>query len=71
MYNDSSTGVYTRDSKEVFDFISKLISQSKRKCEYLCRGPYVSLTCDGGWLPLALGLSLDSVYRCLNRTIFL
>ncbi|XP_076455501.1 WD repeat and FYVE domain-containing protein 3-like isoform X2 [Babylonia areolata] len=41
-------GVYTRDSKEVFDFISKLISQSKRKSS---------------------GLSLDSIYKCLNRTI--
>ncbi|XP_070185825.1 WD repeat and FYVE domain-containing protein 3-like isoform X2 [Littorina saxatilis] len=41
-------GVYIRDSKEVFDFISKLISQSKRKSS---------------------GLSLDSIYKCLNRTI--
>ncbi|KAK7508020.1 hypothetical protein BaRGS_00000985, partial [Batillaria attramentaria] len=41
-------GAYTRDSKEVFDFISKLISQSKRKSS---------------------GLSLDSIYKCLNRTI--
>ncbi len=42
------TGVYTKESKEVFDFISKLISQAKMK---------------------ASGVSLDTVYRCLNRTI--
>ncbi|CAI9723395.1 repeat and FYVE domain-containing 3-like isoform X2 [Octopus vulgaris] len=41
-------GVFTRESKEVFEFVSKLISQAKRK---------------------ASGLSLDSIYRCLNRTI--
>lgn len=26
-------GVYTRETKEVFEFISKLISQAKRKCK--------------------------------------
>lgn len=41
-------GVFTRESKEVFEFVSKLISQAKRK---------------------ASGLSLDPIYRCLNRTI--
>ncbi|KAL5018829.1 hypothetical protein ScPMuIL_004551 [Solemya velum] len=41
-------GVFTRESKEVFDFISKLISQAKRK---------------------ASGISLDQIYKSLNRTI--
>ncbi|KAK3103345.1 hypothetical protein FSP39_018631 [Pinctada imbricata] len=41
-------GVYTRESKEVFEFISKLISQAKRKSS---------------------GVSLDLIYRSLNRTI--
>ncbi|KAL4240237.1 WD repeat and FYVE domain-containing protein 3 [Mactra antiquata] len=41
-------GVFTRETKEVFDFISKLINQAKRKSS---------------------GLSLDSVYKSLNRTI--
>lgn len=27
-------GVYSRETKEVFDFISKLISQAKKKCKY-------------------------------------
>ncbi|KAK2144407.1 hypothetical protein LSH36_759g01035 [Paralvinella palmiformis] len=42
------TGAYVRDPKEVFEFISKLISQAKRK---------------------ASGVSLDGIYKCLNRTI--
>ncbi|XP_050392525.2 WD repeat and FYVE domain-containing protein 3 [Patella vulgata] len=41
-------GVFTREAKEVFDFVSKLISQSKRKSS---------------------GVSLDPIYKCLNRTI--
>ncbi|KAL3875787.1 hypothetical protein ACJMK2_033704 [Sinanodonta woodiana] len=41
-------GAFTRDSKEVFDFISKLISQAKRK---------------------STGVSLDQIYKSLNRTI--
>ena len=48
IYFELLVGVYLRDSKEVFDFVSKLISQAKMK---------------------ASGISLDSVYRCLNRTI--
>lgn len=28
-------GVYSRETKEVFDFISKLISQAKKKCKYI------------------------------------
>ena len=28
-------GVYTRETKEVFEFISKLISQAKRKCKFM------------------------------------
>lgn len=30
-----STGTYTRESKELFDFISKLIVQAKRKCKFI------------------------------------
>ncbi|KAI0236471.1 WD repeat and FYVE domain-containing protein 3 [Lamellibrachia satsuma] len=41
-------GAYLRESKEVFEFIIKLISQAKRKSS---------------------GVSLDTIYRCLNRTI--
>ncbi|XP_048248442.1 WD repeat and FYVE domain-containing protein 3-like isoform X1 [Haliotis rufescens] len=41
-------GVFTRVSKEVYDFVSKLIQQAKRKSS---------------------GVSLDSIYKCLNRTI--
>ena len=48
IYFELLVGVYMRDSKEVFDFVSKLISQAKMK---------------------ASGISLDPVYRCLNRTI--
>ena len=48
IYFELLVGVYLRDSKEVFDFVSKLISQAKMK---------------------ASGISLDPVYRCLNRTI--
>ena len=48
IYFELIVGVYLRDSKEVFDFVSKLISQAKMK---------------------ASGISLDPVYRCLNRTI--
>ncbi|XP_069124433.1 WD repeat and FYVE domain-containing protein 3-like isoform X2 [Argopecten irradians] len=40
--------VFTRESKEVFEFISKLIQQAKRK---------------------ASGVSLDLIYRSLNRTV--
>ena len=29
-------GAYTRESKEVFEFVNKLITQAKRKCKYLC-----------------------------------
>ncbi|XP_056017801.1 WD repeat and FYVE domain-containing protein 3-like isoform X2 [Ostrea edulis] len=41
-------GVFTRETKEVFEFISKLIAQSKRKSS---------------------GVSLDLIYRSLNRTV--
>ncbi|XP_052816149.1 WD repeat and FYVE domain-containing protein 3-like isoform X4 [Mya arenaria] len=41
-------GTYTRESKEIFDFICKLISQAKRKSS---------------------GISVDSIYKSLNRTI--
>ncbi|GFS12293.1 WD repeat and FYVE domain-containing protein 3 [Elysia marginata] len=41
-------GVFTREAKEVFDFLSKLIAQAKRK---------------------STGLSLEPLYKCLNRTI--
>jgi len=41
-------GTYTRDPNEVFEFISQLISQSKRK---------------------ASGVSLDGIYKSLNRTL--
>ncbi|XP_041362357.1 WD repeat and FYVE domain-containing protein 3-like isoform X2 [Gigantopelta aegis] len=43
-----SHGMFTREAKEVFEFISRLISQSKRKSS---------------------GVSLDPIYKCLNRTI--
>ncbi|XP_023930684.1 WD repeat and FYVE domain-containing protein 3 [Lingula anatina] len=41
-------GMYVRDSKDVFEFVSKLIAQAKRR---------------------ASGVSLDPIYKCLNRTI--
>ncbi|XP_059163899.1 WD repeat and FYVE domain-containing protein 3-like isoform X2 [Physella acuta] len=41
-------GVFTREPQDVFDFLSKLISQAKRK---------------------STGISLDPIYKCLNRTI--
>ncbi|CAL1540510.1 unnamed protein product [Lymnaea stagnalis] len=43
-----SSGVFTREPKEVFDFLCKLISQAKRK---------------------STGISLDPIYKCMNRTI--
>ncbi|XP_061175428.1 WD repeat and FYVE domain-containing protein 3-like isoform X2 [Saccostrea echinata] len=41
-------GVFTRETKEVFEFISKLIAQAKRKSS---------------------GVSMDLIYKSLNRTI--
>ncbi|KAH9494853.1 WD repeat and FYVE domain-containing protein 3, partial [Bulinus truncatus] len=41
-------GVFTREPKEVFDFLSNLIAQAKSKSS---------------------GISLDPLYKCLNRTI--
>ncbi|XP_035824115.1 WD repeat and FYVE domain-containing protein 3 isoform X2 [Aplysia californica] len=41
-------GIFTREAKEVFDFLSKLISQAKRK---------------------STGISLEPLYKCLNRTV--
>ncbi|KAI8741991.1 WD repeat and FYVE domain-containing protein 3 isoform X1 [Biomphalaria glabrata] len=41
-------GVFTREPKEVFDFLSNLIAQAKSK---------------------STGISLDPIYKCLNRTI--
>ncbi|XP_071954048.1 WD repeat and FYVE domain-containing protein 3-like isoform X2 [Antedon mediterranea] len=62
-------GVYTRDSKEVFDFIAQLIAQAKKRETFPKFWAILSAEFGGRKDTSSHGLSLDNIYHCLNRTI--
>ncbi|XP_033108223.1 WD repeat and FYVE domain-containing protein 3-like isoform X3 [Anneissia japonica] len=62
-------GVFTKDSKEVFDFIAQLIAQAKKRESFPKFWAILSAEFGGKKDSSSRGLSLDNIYHCLNRTI--
>lgn len=59
-------GVLSRDAHHVFDFIVQLITQAKKRSTSTSTGSHSNSSSNSSGLA---SLSLDNIYRCLNRCI--